>query len=83
MGNLDWAMPAPLGKKSEVRLIRGSPNGVHHARPQSCCPGRHGPEQVVVIDWKWWSPSTGFTGRHAPERAEFNPQSFSAALSSR
>jgi hypothetical protein len=24
---------------------------------------------VVVIDRKWWSPSIGFTGRHAPERA--------------
>ncbi len=24
---------------------------------------------MVAIDRKWWSPSTGFTGRHAPERA--------------
>ena len=24
---------------------------------------------MVVIDWKRWSPSTGFTGRHAPARA--------------
>jgi hypothetical protein len=24
---------------------------------------------VVVINRNWWSPSTGFTGRHAPERA--------------
>ena len=55
--------------RSEVRLIRGSPNGVHHARPQPCRTGRHRPERVVVIDWKCWSPSTGNTGRHAPERA--------------
>ena len=24
---------------------------------------------MVVIDWKWWSPSTGNPGRHGPERA--------------
>jgi predicted lipid-binding transport protein (Tim44 family) len=24
---------------------------------------------VVVIDWKWWSPSTGNSGRHGPECA--------------
>jgi hypothetical protein len=24
---------------------------------------------VVVIDRKWWSPSTGNPGRHGPERA--------------
>jgi len=56
-------------KRSEVRLIRGSPNGVHHARPQPCCPGRHRLEQVVVIHRKRWSPSTGNLGRHGPARA--------------
>ncbi len=55
--------------RSEVRLIRGLPNGVHHARAQPCRPGRPGPERLVVIDWKRWSSSTGFTGRHAPARA--------------
>jgi len=55
--------------RSEVRLIRGSPNGVHRARTQPCRPGRHGPERVVVIDRKRWSPSIGNPGRHAPERA--------------
>lgn len=49
--------------------IRGSPNGVHRACAQPCCPGRHRPEQAVVIDRKWWSPSIGNPGRHAPERA--------------
>ena len=63
MGNLCWAIPTPLEKRSEVRLIRGSPNGVHHARPQPCCPGRHRPEQVVVIHRKRWSPLTGNPGR--------------------
>ncbi len=45
--------------RSEVRLIRGSPNGVHHARAQPCRPGSHRPER--------WSSSTGNGGRHQPE----------------
>jgi hypothetical protein len=72
-GSCEWVISVgpslSSGKRSEVRLIRRSPNGVHHARPQPCCPGRHGPEQVVVIHRKRWSPSTGNPGRHGPARA--------------
>src|SRR6185437_896970 len=58
MCNLCWAIPTPL-EKGEVRLICGSPNGVHHAL--------HSPVALVAIDRNRWSSSTGNGGRLQPE----------------
>ena len=47
-------------------LIRGSPNGARHPRPQ---PGRDRPEWVVAINRNAWSQSIGTAGRDHPVRA--------------
>ena len=48
-------------------LIRGSPNGARHPRPQ---PGRDRPEWVVAINRNAWSQSIGTAGRDHPVRAQ-------------
>ena len=47
-------------------LIRGSPNGARHLRPQT---GRDRPEWVVAINRNGWSESIGNGGRNHPVRA--------------
>jgi hypothetical protein len=47
-------------------LIRRSPNGAGHTRPQ---PGRDRSEQVVAINRNAWSQSIGTGGRNHPVRA--------------
>ena len=47
-------------------LIRGSPNGARHLRPQA---GRDRPEWVVAINRNAWSQSIGTAGRDHPVRA--------------
>jgi hypothetical protein len=47
-------------------LIRRSPNGAGHTRPQ---PGRDRPEWVVAINRNAWSQSIGIGGRNQPVRA--------------
>jgi hypothetical protein len=47
-------------------LIRRSPNGDYHPRPQA---GRDCPEWVVAINRNAWSQSIGMAGRDHPVRA--------------
>jgi hypothetical protein len=59
-------MPRSLFEGTEAMLIRRSPNGAGHTRPQ---PGRDRSEQVVAINRNAWSQSIGTGGRNHPERA--------------
>jgi len=57
---------ARLGISRKAMLIRRSPNGAGHTRPQ---PGRDRSEQVVAINRNAWSQSIGIGGRNQPVRA--------------
>jgi hypothetical protein len=60
-------------------LIRRSPNGAGHTRPQ---PGRDRSEQVVAINRNAWSQSIGIGGRNQPVRAA-SAERFRYSLGSR
>jgi hypothetical protein len=53
-------------ERSEAMLIRGSPDGARHPRPQA---GRDRPEWMVAINRNDWSESIGNSGRNYPVRA--------------
>jgi hypothetical protein len=66
IGNLCLGMSRSLLEGVEALLIRRSPNGVRHTRPQ---PGRDRPEWVVAINRNDWWQSIGISGRNPPVRA--------------
>jgi hypothetical protein len=66
MGNLCWAIPAPLEKGASLGLFADHPTAlispVHN-------PGRHGPDPVAAMPRIPWPPSAGSSGRHAQDWA--------------
>ena len=66
MGNLCPGMPRSLFEGTEAMLIRRSPNGAGHIRPQH---SRDRSEQVIAINRNAWSQSIGTGGRNHPVRA--------------
>jgi hypothetical protein len=76
MGNLDWAIPAPLEKErspADSRITQRRSSRPSTAllpwSPSTGTGGRHPPETVVAFNRKPWSPWTGArtTALVAPE----------------